>query len=1535
MRSIEELLSHLQHLDIHVWVEGEKLRYNAPQGALTPELRVQLKEHKTEILSFLREESGVSQTRLPSIPPASRDEIIPLSFSQQRLWFFDQLEGHSVAYNIPFALQFQGKLRIDTLEQCFTEIIRRHEILRTIFPTINGTPVQVVTPPQPVSFDVKELPLTSEKTQETEITRITLEDAQKPFDLEQGPLLRLSLFRINEQNHILLLTIHHIIYDAWSASVLVHEFVTLYNAFFQQKPSPLLPLSIQYADFAVWQRQWMGGEIMQKQLTYWKEQLANAPTLLDLPTDKPRPPKQSLEGDVVLFELDDTLTQQLRTLSRQAETTLFMTLLTGFALLMFRYSNQEDIVIGSPIANRNRQELEPLIGFFVNTLALRINASGNPTFTDLLQQVRQVSLDAYSHQDVPFEQLVETLHPQRNLSHAPLCQVMFVLQNVPIEELNLPEVSLFPKVIDTGSTEFDLILEMRQIQEKLQGKIIYNCDLFYKESIQRFTQHFHCLLQSIITNPQQRISDLSILTQTERQQILVEWNDTGTEFPAETCIHHLFEVQVEKNPEAIAVIFEDLQLSYHELNQRANQLAHYLRKRGIGPEVLIGICVERSLEMIIGILGILKAGGAYLPLDPAYPQERLAFMMSDSQIPILLTQEHLRTQLPEFHGYVMTLDTDWPLIAQEPETQPQSPVLPENLAYVIYTSGSTGKPKGTLLAHRGLCNVSQAQINHFHITPGDNVLQFSSFSFDAATFEIMMALTTGATICLADRETLLPGPDLIKFLQEQKISIVTLPPSALANLPVEELPVLRKITVAGEACPPDLVARWAQGRSFFNLYGPTETTIWATAAQCTESTQKPPIGYPIDNTQVYILDDRFEPVSIGIPGELYIGGVGLARGYLNRPGLTAEKFIPNPFTQEFGARLYKTGDLACYLPDGNIEFLGRIDHQVKLRGFRIELGEIEAILSIHPTVRETAVIIREDRPGQKRLVTYIVPENDQPLVVNDLRQFLSEKLPDYMVPSAYVMLDALPLTPNGKIDRRALPAPETASHTFEDTYIASRTPLETLLANIWAESLQVKRIGIHDDFFERGGHSLQATQVITKISVALEREVPVKYLFLYPTVAALAEQLEQEMLEDRKPALPEEVAVSSEPIDWDAHYVSSSFQIERRSLTALLTAGEIAPVDAAALSYAPQSFLRQSGLSRDQFFQTFFEDLPLLTSIIETHWGRIGLLALPRLSSELYTDQEDCIQIVLDALKMAENIGAQVVSLTGIIPSATDYGYAITRAIGKQETFPRITTGHATTTAAVVLAIKAILEHSDRDLVQERVGFIGLGSVGMSSLALMLQGLLHPQEILLCDVYSKREHLEKIQETIVNNYDFQGKTRIVTSQAELPVEIYDATFIVGATNVPDILDIQRLQAGTLIVDDSGPHCFSTQEAISRFEKQQDILFTEGGILKSPFPIHELRYLPRWIENVTTPEHIHAFLQHKPSLITGCILSSLLSAHFDHLKPTVGIVPAQESLQHYDMLTRLGFQSAPLHCEDYTLPEALIQQFRGHHFRGAL
>jgi len=1057
----------------------------------------------------------------PSIQPIPKTGELPLSFSQQRMWFLDQLDPGSPAYNRPSSIRLTGQLNVAALEKSLNEIVRRHEVLRTHFPMINGTAIQVIASNLILRLSVTDL--SDWPDRETEAQRLAASEAQRGFDLAQGPLIRAGLLRLNQEVHVLLLTMHHIVFDGWSMGVLLRELAALYEAFGTGKPSSLAKLPVQYVDFAHWQRQWLQGETLNTQLYYWKQKLADI-TVLNLPTVRPRPAVQTFQGGRQSLVLSKGLSDSLKALSQRENVTLFMTLLAAFQTLLHRYTGQDDIIVGSPIAGRHLVETEKLIGVFINTLVLRTDLSGNPTFQTLLARVRETALGAYAHQTLPFEKLVEEIQPERDLSRTPLFQVLFQLRNIPNETVEVQELRMDEFEFDTGVTRLDLALDMVDKPEGLSCVLMYNVVLFDGDTIRRMAGHFQTLLEGIVASPNQKLSELPLLTEVEQHKLLVEWNNTQREYPQDTCIHQLFEAQVERTPDAVAVRLEDRQLTYGELNNRANQLAHYLQSLGVKPEVLVGICVERSLEMVIGLLGILKAGGAYLPLDPAYPAARLAFMLEDTGVGVLLTQSSLVSILPKTTVQVVCLDTERKTLSRLSTDNLASGVAPSNLAYVIYTSGSTGKPKGVMILHHSIADHCRVVQSYYQLVSSDRVLQFASLNFDASLEQIFSTLITGARLILRGSQ-IWTIADFSHQIVKNGITVVNLPPAywqqwlkESANLPEFVLNnSLKLVIVGGDVMLPEMLHSWQQtpmnSIRLINAYGPTEATITTTTFEITSQFdgkthhQRIPIGRPLANKTVYILDTYNNPVPIGVPGELHIGGAGLARGYFNRPELTAEKFIPNPFSDDPESRLYKTGDLARYLPDGNIEYLGRIDNQVKIRGFRIELGEIEAVLAQHPTVQKNAVIVLEKSFHNKRLVAYLIPNKDQIIETIELRRFLQEKLPDYMIPSALVPIEAMPLTPNGKIDRRALPTPDQTRDDLEETFVAPRTPIEERLAGIWAEVLHREPIGSYDNFFELGGHSLLATQVISRISEAFAVDIPLRSLFETPTVAGLAERV--------------------------------------------------------------------------------------------------------------------------------------------------------------------------------------------------------------------------------------------------------------------------------------------------------------------------------------------------------------------------------------------------------------------------------------------
>jgi amino acid adenylation domain-containing protein len=1041
--------------------------------------------------------------------------IFPTSFAQQRLWFLDQLTRGSSSYNILAAVRLTGCLNLTALEQTFNEIVRRHETLRTTFVMVEGQPMQAIAPNLTIHIPIIDLRHLESCDRQTQAQQLATQEAQHPFNLMTGPLLRVTLLQLDKAEYVLLLNLHHIVADGWSVGVLLKELGTLYEAFVEDRRSPLPELPIQYADFAEWQREWLQGlgingtSPLQTQLDYWQKQLDGL-SVLNLPTDRPRPVVPNYRGSQQFIELPSSLTQALNQLSQKQGVTLFMTLLAAFNLLLYRYTQQEDIAIGSPIANRNRSEIEGLIGFFVNSLVLRTNLWGNPTFKQLLYRVREVTLGAYAHQDLPFEKLVDQLHPKRDLSHHPLFQVVFSLQNTPIQALELPGLTLSLFEFNSKTAKLDLEFHLWQDSQTLKGQVVYSTDLFNDSTITRMLRHFQTLLESIVANPEQRILDLPLLTAPERQQLLIDWNKTTRDYKQNKCFHQLFETQVEQSPNAIAVVFEDKRLTYRELNIQANQLAHHLQQLKVGPDVLVGICLERSLEMIVGLLAIFKAGGAYLPLDPTYPQERLNFMLEDAKVSILLTHSCLVSLFGEDReDLIVCIDKNWATITQYSQENPTSLVKFDNLAYIIYTSGSTGKPKGVLVEHRGLSNLAQAQIDVFNVQPSHRILQFASLSFDAAIFEIVMGLATGASLYLAKKEHILPGKALLQFLREKAITHVTLPPAVLAALPTESLPTLQTIICAGETCSQEIVKQWwSAKRRFFNAYGPTEATVWSSIAEIQTPDATPSIGQPIANTQIYILDQHLQPVPIGIPGELYISGHGLARGYLNQPKLTAQKFIPNLFSKQKSIRLYKTGDLARYKPNGDIEFLGRLDNQLKIHGFRIELLEIETVLSQYESVKQAIVIVQENTYHDKYLIAYIVFNSKQLPTTIELRNFLKEKLPEYMVPKAFVTLDSLPLTPHSKVDRLVLKSLETSTHILRDkAFITPRSLTESKLAKIWEEILNIEQVGIHDNFFDLGGDSLLTVRLLEQIRKQFERDLSLTELFLNPNIENLAASL--------------------------------------------------------------------------------------------------------------------------------------------------------------------------------------------------------------------------------------------------------------------------------------------------------------------------------------------------------------------------------------------------------------------------------------------
>ena len=1049
--------------------------------------------------------TGIVTAPIKRVP---RNQRLPLSFAQERFWFLARLNPESPVYNGGHAFRLVGPIDIDALRDAVQDIVSRHEGLRTAFTNHDGGLAQVVSPEPAVPFSILDLRSVPEGEREGRALRHAREEFVAPFDLAHGPLLRVCIFRLSDTENLFLSTLHHIVSDGWPASVFLRELKSFYEARVTGNQVQVPELAVQFADFAVWERSWLQGDDLKRELAFWKDALPVPHSMLNLPLDRPRPAALTYRGDYCPVEIPEPLLAALKQFSRHQRMTLFMTMLAAYQTLLHRLSGQNDIIVGTPTGRRNRREVEGVIGCFINTLPLRADFSDDPTFRSLLECVRKTCLAAYAHQDVPFEKLVEEFQPKRSLNHSPLFQAMLILQPHDKRQITaLCGASLTPVRLHNGSAKFDLTLDLRESADGLAGGFEYSTDLFDRSTIARWADHFVRLLEAIVANPDARVGALPLLNSPQRERLLVEWNPTGPAPQREVCAHELISERARARPEAVAVEFAGAQLSYGELNRRANRLAHHLRTVGVGPEILVGVCVERSLEMVVGLLGVLKAGGAYVPLDPSYPQQRLAHMLSDSDAGVLLSQSHLIEHLSEHDAATICLDTfDWS-DTRLSEDDPDSGTTSASLAYVIYTSGSTGEPKGVEITHGSLTNFLGSMAREPGLAAGDRFLAVTTLSFDISGLELYLPLTVGACVEIATRDDAMDGFRLAARLAQGDVTAMQATP-ATWRLLVEAGWAgddRLKMMCGGEALTRDLADQLLERcGELWNLYGPTETTIWSSVHRVVAGAGPVPIGHPIANTQLHVLDPAMQPVPIGVPGELYIGGAGVARGYWRRPELTAERFVPDAFGENPELRLYRTGDLGRRLVNGDLEVLGRLDHQVKLRGFRIELQEIETALNGHTEVSEAVVALFGNDSAEPHLVAYFVPYNWPAPAAADLQALLRQKLPDYMVPTAYVPLEELPCTPNGKLDRSALPTPDGTQQDHGVEYRAPRNKLERELAEIWQQVLGIPRAGIHDDFFDQGGHSLLAVRLMSKIEAKVGRNIPLIELFQGRTIEHIA-----------------------------------------------------------------------------------------------------------------------------------------------------------------------------------------------------------------------------------------------------------------------------------------------------------------------------------------------------------------------------------------------------------------------------------------------
>ena len=1139
-----------------------------------------LSADKRALLALLLKQQGVAAT--PSIP--RRDPTInpPLSYSQQRLWFLDQLEPNSSVYNIARCKRVDGPLDVELVERCFREIWRRHETLRTSFPVVDGEPIQAIAPvesaPPPIWHDLSELPAAE---QSAEKRRILLAESKVIFDLASGPLLRYGIVKLSAAEHLLMFTMHHIIGDGWSIGILLTEFFELYKAFYEGKESTLPELEIQYADYAVWQREYLATEVMGQQLEYWRKQLAGVPEALEFPTDHPHPSMQTTRGAYQRLQLERSLQDNLKALSDRNGATLFMTLLAAFQVLFSRYTGQTDIVVGSPIAGRTRRETEPLIGNFLNTLVLRTDLSGNPTFQELIGRVKETTLQAYSNQEVPFEKLVEELQPERDVSRTPLFQTLFIFQNMP---KGLPGQSLVPEGEESAVARYGLTVELAESPDGLVIVLEYNSDLFDASTIERMMRHYGQVLAAVCRDSNQRVQEIQYLTAEEQRDLVSKWNDSALSYPSDKCLPELFAAQAVRTPHKVAVSCQGRELTYQELDERSTQLANYLHTKGIARGEFVAILVERSVEMVIALLGVLKAGAAYLPLDPVYPPERISFMLQDSAVPLVLTQSSLLSALPETSAEVLSLDRDWEAVASCSAEKGELVVAPVDLAYIIYTSGSTGQPKGVLIEHRALVNFLWSMKHEPGLTESDVLVAVTTLSFDIAGLELYLPLIVGGRLEIAPREAVVDASALSELLLTSRATVMQATPATWRMLVDSGKSIPRlKALCGGEALTRELAHQILErSTELWNMYGPTETTIWSSVHRVMPGGQSPVVelGRPIGNTQFYLLDEQKQLVPAGVAGELYIAGDGVARGYHNRPELTNEKFVPDPFAQDASALMYRTGDRVRRSSTGSLHYLERVDYQVKIRGYRIEIGDVEAALTKHENVKQAVVLARDDdRPGEKRLVAYLVGKHEAVANGNghnrqdklshatangenghrdavafalpspgEWRIFLKEFLPDYMVPARFVVLDELPLTPNGKIDRKRLPLPADTEISGDD-FLAPRDSLELQLTKIWEKVLGHQPISIRDNFFDLGGHSLMAVRLFMQIEQVFERSLPLAVLFQAPTIEQLATVLREQGWSSSWSSLVPLRAVGSAPPFFCVHSLGANL-VSYQSLAA-------------------------------------------------------------------------------------------------------------------------------------------------------------------------------------------------------------------------------------------------------------------------------------------------------------------------------------------------------------------------------------------------
>ncbi len=1472
---------------------------------------------------------GVPTAALPPFEVSGQDRTeFPLTEGQKALWFLHQLAPQSPAYNLVFSSKITPLVDIPTMQEAFKGLFERHPMLDVTFHTVNGTPVQRIRKGRTVDFREHD----ATNLSETEIKQLVMQHANQPFNLENGPVVRLELFRTADNAHIALLSIHHIISDAWSVTLVMRDLI---ESYFSRRVGRLPEwdtVETRYHDFINWEQVHLAGESGARMLDYWKGHLEAAPLVLDLPTDRPRPPVQTFNGGAHGFKLDKKLTQAVIKLAETENVTLFSALLSAFDLLLHRYCKQDDLIVGVPLAGRNQSELHNVVGYFINPVPVRSQVSGEISFREFLAATGRNVIGALENQHYPLSKLVDQLHVPRDPSRSPVFQVSFSMERIPgMDEqgiavfligqgghkFHIGDMTVETVDLTLRQAQFEITLVVEEAGGQLYGCWQYNADLFDKETISALNDLYAQILREVTADPAKPLSAINLLTSTEQTRILESWNATEADYPGNELLHDLVAEQVVATPDKIAVRCGGDTLTFNQLDRKADGLAQLLAEAGAGPDQPIALLADRSCDMVVGTLGILKSGGCYVPMDPEFPAQRLEMMLADAKPKVLVTQRRLVKSLPK---------GDWKIIClEEVEATDSGPVVkglrPESLAYIIYTSGSTGVPKGVEISHQAAVNFLCSMRETPGLNANDRLLAVTTLSFDISLLEIYLPLLTGAECVIASRDEVKDGRHLGHMLDEFDITVMQATPATWQMLldggwnGKQDL----RIFSGGEPLTRRLADQLLPAcKELWNLYGPTETTVWSTCTRVAPGTGTIHIGKPIANTTIYLLDEHLMPVPAGFVGDLFIGGDGLARGYHNQPALTSEKFIQVELPNGKTERVYKTGDLARWNRDGNLECLGRADFQIKLRGVRMELDDIEAHLFAHSRVRQAVVAKRDDLPGGPNLVAYIIPDGPSEGLISDLRAHLAERLPESMRPAFYSIVDSFPLTPNRKVDRKRLPAPKIDRSGLETAYVAPTTASEYLLSDIFEEAFGAK-VGIRDNFFEMGGDSLLAVRILAHASEAFNRQIPVEAFLRYPTIEQLADYLHR--TEDREDL---EAGLPGAEVDLDAIAASGHIELE------FVEEGDALPkISAVALACIPDAFVAVSGLSRDELIARWFRHQPRLSSVYELPSGKIGLIVLPMFELDLFKDEAGLQRSMVLALEMAGRMGAKTVSLTGMLPSATDDGVRVTDWIKGRKKLPAITTGDATRTATIIKTIEGTLEKTGRKFANETVAFIGLKSIGKAALRLALEVLPQPREILLADPYMKEAALSAIRDEIVKR-GFKGKISIHPNGGGIPAPVYEASFIVGTTSIPGILDIGRLAPGTIVVDYSFPSSFRLHEAVRRLESEGDILFTTGGELHhAKGTIKETIYLPTASQELADSFDTRAMSMlagRQPNEITGCIVVSLLTGMTKDVKPTLGEVTPEDVLAHYQFLAQQGFKPAQLQMHRYRISDAKAAEF---------